>query len=88
MKTLVSFKNYPIQEFGTIECQVKHIAHIPQVNEESAGYLISLDLPQDMTTNFGKKISFQQEMIGDAQIITEDRRILERILSRLIEMVN
>ncbi len=88
MRTLVSFKNYPSQEFGTIECKVKHIAHIPQRSKESASYLVSLDLPQDMTTNFDKEIPFQQEMIGDAQIITEDRRILERILSRLMEMLS
>jgi hypothetical protein len=33
-----------------------------------------------MVSTFGKKLKFQQELKGTAEIITEERRLLDRIL--------
>ena len=42
--------------------------------------LIDVALPNGIETSYKKKIVFQQEMSGSADIVTEDLRLLERLL--------
>lgn len=91
MLALISFANYPSQEFGTLSAKVGNIALIPQQEETDktkGGYLLRLEVPQNMVTNYGRAIPFHQEMHGTAKIITENRRVLERITAKLVEMLN
>ena len=37
-------------------------------------------LPKGLETSYKKQIPFQQEMTGTADIITEDLRLIERIV--------
>jgi hypothetical protein len=39
-----------------------------------------------MLSSYDKKIPFQQEMRGSAEIITEDLRLIERILYQFRDM--
>lgn len=39
-----------------------------------------VSLPYGIETSYKKKIEFQQEMSGKADIITEDLRLIERLL--------
>ena len=39
-----------------------------------------------MTTTYNKNLPFKQEMTGSAHIITEDRRLLERILDKIFNV--
>ena len=87
MTSIISFSNYPKQEYGTINAKISNIALVPQQDEENIFYQVLLDIPQKLMTNYDKEIKFQQEMQGSAQIITEDRRILERIMDKLMEMI-
>ncbi|MCV9927497.1 HlyD family secretion protein, partial [Flavobacterium sp. LS1R49] len=41
---------------------------------------LDISLPKGLETSYDKKIPFQQEMKGSAEIVTEDLRLLERIL--------
>jgi response regulator RpfG family c-di-GMP phosphodiesterase len=41
--------------------------------------LLDVSLPNGINTSYDKKIEFQQEMIGNADIITEDLRLIERL---------
>lgn len=38
-----------------------------------------VSIPPELITSYGKKIKFKQEMLGQAEIITEDLRLVERI---------
>lgn len=87
MKALISFANYPQQEFGVIEGQVNKVSLLPLRSDESSGYLVLLDIPQDLTTNYNKSLPFDQEMEGQAQIITKDKRIIERVLENLTDIL-
>jgi len=42
--------------------------------------LIDVSLPNGLKTSYKKQIVFQQEMTGSADIVTEDLRLLERLL--------
>ena len=44
-------------------------------------YILEVELPNGLLTNYGKKLEFSQEMRGIADIITEDIRLIQRIFA-------
>jgi multidrug efflux pump subunit AcrA (membrane-fusion protein) len=73
----IRLANFPDREFGMINGKVKNISLTP---DKEGNLLIDIALPKGIETSYKKKISFQQEMIGSADIVTEDLRLLERLL--------
>jgi multidrug resistance efflux pump len=73
----IRLANYPDREFGIIEGKIKNISAIP---DKDGNLLIDVSLLKGLDTSYDKKIEFQQEMTGTADIITEDLRLLERLL--------
>ena len=73
----IRLANYPDREFGIIKGKVKSISLTP---DKDGNLLIDISLPNGLKTSYDKKIQFQQEMSGSADIITEDLRLLERLL--------
>jgi len=43
-------------------------------------------MPDSLITTYGKSIPFLQEMGGTGNIITKDRRILERIFDKFLNL--
>lgn len=76
-------EGFPYQEFGNVKAEVGAISLLPEENY----YLLAIDLPNNLRTTYDKDIPFSQEMIGTANIITTDRRILERILDRFFNLI-
>ncbi len=76
-KVNVSMENYPYMEFGRLEGVVKKIASIP---DKRGFYYIEITFPNGMITSYGKKVPFSQNMRGQAEIITENIRLLYRII--------
>ncbi len=83
MRVNIRLDGYPYQEFGVVQATVKSKSILPQYGN----YLLELELPDTLITTYGTPIPFQQEMEGIANIVTEDRRILERILDRLLSLI-
>lgn len=73
----IKLENYPSEEFGVLNGVISAISSVPDKN---GMYLIDVILPNKMKTSFNKYIPFKQEMIGSADIITEDLRLIERFL--------
>lgn len=74
----LSFANFPDAEFGQLPGVVKEISAIP--NEDL--YTVKVELEQGLVTSYNKEISYSPEMSGQASIITEDLRLLERIFNQ------
>jgi hypothetical protein len=51
-------------------------------------YLIDVILPINMETAYNKTIVFIKELIGSADIITEDLRLIERFFSQFKSVFN
>jgi len=83
MKVNIRLDGYPFQEFGVINATVKSKSAIPQ----DGNYLLEIEMVDSLVTSYGKKLDFQQEMIGTANIITEDRRIIHRIFDRFLDVI-
>lgn len=73
----VRFENFPYMEYGFVKGTVKNISLIP-TNEY---YLVEVEMPQDMKTNYDIPLKFSQEMKGSAEIITEDLRLIQRFFN-------
>lgn len=73
----IRLANYPDREFGVLKGKVKNISLIP---DKDGNLLLDVILSKGLTTSYHKQVVFQQEMSGNAEIITEDLRLLERLL--------
>lgn len=79
----VRFENFPYMEYGILNGTVKSISLMPS-NEN---YVVEVQLPQDMKTNYNIPLKFSQEMKGTAEIITEDLRLIERFYNPVRSML-
>ena len=73
----IRLANYPDREFGILKGKIKNISLTP---DKDGNLLIDVSLPNGIETSYKKQIVFQQEMSGSADIVTEDLRLLERLL--------
>src|SRR5690606_20538249 len=79
----IRLANYPDREFGIIKGKIKSISLTP---DKENNLLIDVTLPNGLETSYKKEIIFQQEMSGTADIITEDLRLIERLLYQFRDM--
>ena len=80
----IRLENYPDREYGIIKGVVENISLTPDSNNN---LLIDVRLPEGIKTSYKKEIIFQQEMSGTADIITEDLKLIERILYQFREIL-
>ena len=82
-KVNIRFENFPYMEYGYIRGVVSNISLMP--NNEN--YVVEVDLPQDLKTNYDIQLKFTQEMKGSAEIITSDLRLIERFFNPVKSML-
>ncbi len=78
-KVNIKFENYPYLEFGMVQGIIESISLVPEENT----YTAEVSLPNGLTTFYNKKLKFNREMNGYAEIITEDSRLIVRVLRPL-----
>ncbi len=71
----VRLNNFPDQEFGYLIGQVESISSVPTAD---GVYVVEVNFPNGMQTNYGQTLPITQQMQGVADIITEDLRLIER----------
>ncbi|RKR09915.1 multidrug resistance efflux pump [Flavobacterium sp. 90] len=76
-KVNIRLANFPDREFGVLRGKIKNISLVP---DKDGNILLDVALPNGLETSYKKQIVFQQEMKGSAEIVTEDLRLIERIL--------
>lgn len=73
----IRLANFPDSQYGMLQGLIQNISLTP---DKEGNLLIDITLPKKLETSYHKKIVFQQEMSGTAEIITEDLRLIERLL--------
>lgn len=76
----IRLNNYPDQEFGYLKGRVRSVSPVPTAEDM---YVVDIELPDGVRTNYGKELPLTREMKGTAEIVTEDMRLIERLLSPL-----
>jgi multidrug resistance efflux pump len=76
-KVNIKFTGYPYLEYGMVRGIIKTKSLVPSGDT----YVIEIELPDGLTSLYGKELDFSQNMIGTAEIITEDIRLLQKIVN-------
>lgn len=75
----VKFDNYPYMEFGMVRGKVKSVSLVPEDNF----YMVEVDFPNGLVTNYNHELQMQNQLTGEAEIITEDLRLIQRFFNPL-----
>ena len=84
----VKFDNFPYMEYGMVKVFIKNIALVPLVQNDVRNYVLEVEFPEHLVTNYGRTLPFSQEMQGTAEIITEDLRLFDRFLKPIRALWN
>ena len=86
---IIKLNNYPYNEYGSIKGKVKRISLVTNQQTLSDNqnkvnsYLVDVNLPFGLKTNYGVELNFHAEAKGTAEIVTQDRRLIERFFDNL-----
>ena len=83
-KVLIKLDNYRYQEYGIVEGRVQNISLSP---DEKGNYYVDVILPRGLKTSYNKNLSFDKELKGNAEIVTEDLRLIERFFYQIRKLL-
>jgi HlyD family secretion protein len=73
----IKLSGYPYLEYGIVRGIVKSKSLVPSGD----AYVIDIELPDGLKTLYGTTLDFTQNMQGTAEIITENIRLLQKIIN-------
>lgn len=77
----VRLSGFPYMEFGITKGVVSDDIPVPEKGQDgSVNYRVGIKLPSELVTTYEKRLPFIPRMNGDAEVIVEDRRLIETIL--------
>lgn len=74
--------SFPYAEYGTLSGFVETVS----LNPIEKYYLVYISLPNGLVSTTGTQLFFAETLYGQAEIITEERRLISRIFNRIYEM--
>lgn len=80
----VRISNFPDLEFGYLLGKVEKISNIPDAR---GFYAVDVSFPNGMKTNYGKLLPVFPQMRGNADIITENLRLIERFFMPIKKII-
>jgi HlyD family secretion protein len=87
-RVIIRFESYPYREYGTVEGRVRRVSQLGfQADVRAAPdvttYQVEVTLPKGLVTSYGRRLEFRQEMRGDADVVTQDMRLIERVFNKV-----
>jgi HlyD family secretion protein len=73
----IKLSGYPYLQYGIVRGRVKSKSLVPSGD----AYIIDIELPAGLRTLYGQELDFTQNMQGTAEIITENIRLLQKIIN-------
>ncbi len=83
-KVLIKLDSYRYQEYGIVEGKVQNISLAP---DEKGNYYVDVILPKGLKTSYNKNLSFDKELRGNAEIVTQDLRLIERFFYQIRKLL-
>ncbi len=87
-KVNIKLDDYPHMEFGFIQVSLSGISLLPY-NDAALGnvYVLEVQLPDSLVTQYGTHIPYRPEMTGTAEIITDDMSVFDRLVNPIKAVV-
>lgn len=84
-EVLIKLKSYPFEEYGMLKGKIKHIADVPY---KDSVFISKVDFKVKSLSDMKKTIHLKQGMMADAEIVTQDATILQRIGRNISKIIN
>lgn len=83
----VKVNNYPFDEYGLLKGTIIKVSQIPSIVSTKDGkadsYLAIVSFQNGAITNYGITLNIDFESKGTAEIITKDKKLIERLFDNL-----
>lgn len=76
-KVIIKLRNYPYLEYGVLEGKVAAVS----MAAENDMFSVFVDIPDKLITNYGITLDFTHDMEGNAEIITQDILLINKLLN-------
>lgn len=89
-KVNVRLNGYPYMEYGLLTGIIGYLSSVPEeaVNQQfSPQYTAEVFFPNGMNTSYGKELRLIQKMNGTAEIITEERSLMMRLIDPIVTLL-
>lgn len=89
-KVSVRLNGYPYMEYGLLTGIVGYLSSVPEeaVDQQSSPqYTAEIVFPNGMKTSYGKELRLIQKMNGTAEIITEERSLMMRLIDPIVTLL-
>lgn len=83
-KVNIKFSGYPFQEYGSVTGRIAAISSVPKDSK----YLAKITLPNGLKTNYGRVLTYRDGMSATGDIVTANRRLIEKFIYRIRKSVN
>jgi HlyD family secretion protein len=80
-RVVMKFDSYNYQDWGVVNGVVGSKALVPNGQKMLS---VRVNLTNGLVTSYGRTLTFDQQMLGSAEIISEDKRFVERVFNKLI----
>jgi len=84
-QVLIKLKSYPFEEYGMLRGSIKHISDVPY---KDSVFLSRVDFKIRKISDMKRPIHLKQGMMADAEIVTQDATILQRISRNILKVIN
>lgn len=78
-KVVIRLSSYPFEEFGMIRGKVENISAVAL----DTAYSMEIMLANGLTTTTNKQIPSQPQLSGMAEVLTDDKNILQRLFEKI-----
>ncbi len=83
-EVLIKLRSYPFEEYGMIRGRISSINDVPY---KDSVFLSKVNFKLKNSTDLKRPVHLKQGMLADAEIITEDATILQRITRNLFKQI-
>lgn len=83
-KVLIKLDNYRFQEYGIVTGKVQNISLSPN---DGGNYYVDVILPNGLLTTHNRTLVFDKELKGNAEIVTEDLRLIDRFFYQIRKLL-
>jgi len=84
-KVLIKLKSYPFEEYGMLKGKIAYISDVPY---KDSIYFSKVDFSLKQGSNLKRPIHLKQGMMADAEIITQDATMMQRLSRSLVKVID
>jgi multidrug efflux pump subunit AcrA (membrane-fusion protein) len=83
-EVLIKLKSYPYEEYGMIVGNIDYLADVPY---KDSIFISRVSFDTSYRSNFKKTVALKIGMLADAEIVTEDASLLNRLIKNIVKML-